>query len=116
MHCSADEATIGDLIIRNEKSEDGKKFVTTVFNLEADPELIYITLRDVEKFPEFVPGSAQVKILESGNNYQVVKHSGSRGLLSADIVMRRIIDNNKRLEWKLVDGPPWEVSGYWHVE
>ena len=117
IHCSANGTGIGDLIITNEKSEDGKKFITTVFNIEADTELVYITLRNVEKFPEFMPGSAEVKILENGSNYQVVKFSGSRGFLSADIVMRRTIDdNNKRIEWKLVEGPLSEVCGYWRVE
>ena len=115
--CAVDKKSDINLVIKNEKREDGKKAVTAVFVLKADPELVYATLRDVEKFPEFMPGSADVEILEKGDSYQIVKFSGSRGLFSADIVMKRIIDDkNKRIEWCLVDGPPREVSGYWYVE
>ena len=113
---AADRSEASGLIITNEKRADGKKAVTAVFSVNADPELVYHTLRDVERFPEFMPGSAAVKMLEKKAGYQVVKFSGSRGLLSADIVMKRIIDDkNRKIEWSIVDGPPKEVSGYWSV-
>ena len=115
--CSANEVFDSRLVITNEKRDDGKKVVKSVFFIKADPEKVYRTLRDVENFTEFMPGAAEVEILEKGHDYQVVKFSGSRGLLSADIVMKRIIDDkNRRIDWVLVDGPPQEVSGCWCVE
>lgn len=115
--CRAAEMPVNKLVITNEKREDGKKIVSTAFVLKADPEQVYNVLRDVEKFTEFMPGAADVEILEKGKDFQVVKFSGSRGLLSGDITMKRKIDDdNRRIEWNLVDGPPREVCGYWHVE
>ena len=115
--CRALEADDGNLIITNEKKDDGKKAVTSLFVLNADPEKVYQTLRNVEAFTEFMPGAAKVEVLESGEGYQIVKFIGSRGLLSGDIVMKRIMDNrNRRIEWNLVDGPLREVSGYWFIE
>lgn len=115
--CKADEAADSSLIITNEKREDGKKAVKAVFILKVDPEQVYRTLLDVERFTEFMPGSAEVEILENDPGYQVVKFSGRRGLLSGDVIMKRNIDDkNRRIEWNLVDGPPREVSGYWYVE
>jgi hypothetical protein len=84
------------LDIKHEEREDGKKCVKATFILDGDPELIYNTLLQVEKFPEFMPGSAKVEILECGDNYQVVKFSGQRGMFSADIVMKRVIARKKK--------------------
>lgn len=115
--CIADDGPDCKPVITVEKREDGKKIVRSVFFLKADPDLVYRTLRDVEKFTEFMPGAAAVEVLERDTNYQVVKFSGSRGLLSGDIVMKREIDDiNRRIDWILVDGPPREVCGYWYVE
>jgi ribosome-associated toxin RatA of RatAB toxin-antitoxin module len=115
--CAVDNKSDINLIIKNEKRKDGKKAISAVFILKADPELVYSTLRDVEKFSEFMPGSADVEILEKGTNYQEVRFSGSRGIFSADIVVRRIIDDsNKRIDWNIVTGQLREMCGYWYVE
>ena len=115
--CSADEAQDCGLIIKVEKGDNGKKLIKSVFSIKADPEHVYQTLKNVKMFSEFMPGAADVEILEKGSNYQVVKFSGSRGLFSADIVMRRTInDSDKRIDWRLIDGPPKEICGFWHVE
>lgn len=112
--CSADDS---NLVITTEKDDNGKKFIMAEFTLKADPELVYHLFRDVKKFSEFMPGSADVDILEKGTGYQVVKFSGSRGLLSGDIVMRRNIDDSsKKIGWSLVKGAPREVCGFWQVE
>jgi ribosome-associated toxin RatA of RatAB toxin-antitoxin module len=113
----ADENICSEPVITYEKGADGKKIIKALFMINADPELVYHTLRDVTKFPEFMPGAAGVKMVEDHDDYQIVKFSGERGLLSADIVMKRtIIDKKRRVEWSLVEGPPREVKGYWHVE
>jgi ribosome-associated toxin RatA of RatAB toxin-antitoxin module len=114
---SSAQETDETLVIKNEKQKDGKKCIKATFSLNADPDLVYNTLCNVEKFPEFMPGSSKVKILEKGENYQVVKFSGKKGILSADIIMKRIIDKkNRKINWNLVDGPMRNVSGYWLVE
>ena len=115
--CAAKDLSGCNLVITDEKIEGGKKAVKAVFVLKAEPEQVYYILRDVERFTEFMPGSAEVEILEKDTDYQVVKFSGKRGLLSGDVIMKRNIDDNRRrIEWNLVDGPPREVSGYWYVE
>ncbi len=115
--CTAGDRSDKNLVITYEKNEDGKKYIKAVFKLDADPEKVYRTLRDVEMFPEFMPGSAAVEIIEKKEKHQVVKFSGSRGLLSADITMKRFIDDeNKKIGWTILDGPPKEVNGYWLVK
>ncbi|MBN1904773.1 MAG: SRPBCC family protein [Deltaproteobacteria bacterium] len=105
------------LKISTEKGKDGKRHIRASFNLKADPDEVYNTLLDVELFPEFMPGSADVKMVEKSSDYQIVRFSGNRGLLSGDVVMKRIRDLQKRqIEWFLIDGLPKEVRGYWLVE
>ncbi len=110
------ERTNEDLMITEALRPDGKKTLRAVFHVKADPDLVYRTLRDVEFFPEFMPNSDRVEILERGERFQIVKFSGSRGFFRADIVMKRMLsDEERRIEWCLVQGPPREVSGYWQV-
>lgn len=110
------EETYGEVVLGEELRPDGKKALRAVFHVKADPDLVYRTLRDVERFPEFMPDSKRVKILEKGERHQIVAFSGSRGPLRADIVMKRVVDDReRRIEWSLVKGPPRELSGYWQV-
>ena len=114
---ATDKSSDTNLVITSEKRDDGKKFITAVFNLNADSDLVYNTLREVKKFPEFMPGSADVELIENDKNIQIVKFSGSRGFLSGDILMKRIFnEKNKIIEWSLVEGPLREVCGSWRVE
>lgn len=105
------------ILITDELRPDGEKAVRAVFRVKADPDLVYQTLRDVERFPEFMPNSERVEILEQRDGFQIVKFSGSRGVFKADIVMERLLDNaRRRIDWHLVEGPPRALSGYWQVE
>jgi ribosome-associated toxin RatA of RatAB toxin-antitoxin module len=78
---------------------------------------VYHTLRDAERFPEFMPGTDEVRILEDNGKCKTVLFKGSRGFLSAEVVLRRISDDPlRRISWSLVRGSLKSSDGFWSVE
>jgi ribosome-associated toxin RatA of RatAB toxin-antitoxin module len=103
--------------ITEEKMSGGRIAIQAVFRIDAPPDQIYRILRDVSRFPEFMPGTREVKILESGEGYQVASFLGDGGLLGSAVVMRReLADPERRISWTLVEGRARELKGFWLVQ
>jgi len=102
--------------ITEEKMPEGRVAIQAVFRIDAPPDQVYKTLRDVSRFPEFMPGTREVRILESGEGYQVASFLGDGGLLESNVVMKRILaDTERRISWTLVEGRAREMKGFWLV-
>lgn len=111
------QAAEKEIVISDQKRPDGKKEITAVFYLDTEPELIYGILKDVRKFPEFMPDSEKVDMIEEGDNFHIVKFSGAIGPFDSIVVMKRVFnDQDKSIEWVQLEGLAKEVSGLWKVE
>ena len=105
------------MAIIDQTTPDGRAEVRAVFRLEAAPDTVYETLRDPSHFPEFMPNSRDVEILESGKDYQVVQIWGTNNLLGRSVTTKRVYhDHQLRISWSLVEGHLKSVKGYWHVK
>ena len=117
--CSqSDTASLAEgVTVTEEKMPGGRIAIQAVFRIQARPDQVYRTLRDVSRFPEFMPGTREVRILESGEGYQVAGFLGDGGLSGSTVVMRReLADTERRISWTLVEGRARELQGFWLVQ
>jgi ribosome-associated toxin RatA of RatAB toxin-antitoxin module len=92
--------------VTEEKMPSGRVAIQAVFRIDAPPDRVYKTLRDASRFPEFMPGTKEVRIVESGEGYQVASFRGGSGLFESTLVMKRT----------LVKGRVREMKGFWLVQ
>jgi ribosome-associated toxin RatA of RatAB toxin-antitoxin module len=103
--------------VTEEKIPGGRIAIQAVFRIDAPPDQVYKTLRDASRFPEFMPGTKEVRILESGDGYQVASFLGGSGLFESTVVMKRTLaDTERRVSWTLVKGRVREMTGFWLVQ
>ena len=87
------------------------------FLVRGDADAVYEILRDAEKFPEFMPNTDEVQVLEQAGDHQIVSFKGSSGLFKSEVVLRRVADNcSRRISWSLVRGSLKSSEGFWAVE
>jgi ribosome-associated toxin RatA of RatAB toxin-antitoxin module len=87
------------------------------FLVRGDVDDVYTTLRDAEKFPEFMPNTDEVQVLERAQDHQIVSFKGSSGLFKSEIVLRRVADDrSRRISWNLVRGSLKSSDGFWAIE
>jgi len=112
-----DEATRTNITVTEEKMEGGRVAIRAVFRIEAQPRTVYETLKDIAEFPEFMPDTKEVQILESGPGYHIANVLTENGLLLTRIVLKRIFSEAEyRISWYQVEGQAREVDGFWLVK
>jgi ribosome-associated toxin RatA of RatAB toxin-antitoxin module len=103
--------------IHNETSPDGTPGIRAYFQVEAETDVIYQTLCDSTRFPEFMPDSREVCILESGPNYQIGCFSGVVGFINSKLTLKRVCDDATHcISWSMLEGIPRSMTGYWLIE
>lgn len=103
--------------LSNERMPDGKNAIKAIFRITAAPVDVFETLRDATRFPEFMPDTREVRIVENGPGYQIAYFHGGEGLFESDITLKREYDNRScRISWSLVKGRPRAVSGFWQID
>lgn len=111
--------TSGSRDVRFEKKalQNGKTAVRATFHVCGDCVSVYGTLRDAEKFPEFMPNTRAVTVLETGKEYRIVNFRGGTGIFKTDITLKRFCDDRQqRISWSLVAGQPKSCDGFWQVQ
>lgn len=107
----------GEVQISDETAPDGTPGIRAVFWMEAEADVVYQTLRDSQHFPEFMPDTRKVFVLESGPDYQIACFSGVVGFINSDLTLKRVYDDTtRRISWSLISGLPREMTGFWLVE
>jgi ribosome-associated toxin RatA of RatAB toxin-antitoxin module len=103
--------------LSSERMADGKTAIKAVFRIIAAPEAVYETLRDAARFPEFMPDTREVRIVETGPGYQIAYFWGGAGLFESKLTLKREYDDRRqRISWSLVSGRPRAVTGFWQIE
>lgn len=96
---------------------DSRMALQATFLVNGNADDVYRALRDAEKFPEFMPGTEEVEVLEKTDVFQIVLFKGSSGPFSAEVVLRRVADDcRRRITWSLVRGSLKSSDGFWAVE
>jgi ribosome-associated toxin RatA of RatAB toxin-antitoxin module len=96
---------------------DAHTAMRATFLVRGDADAVYTTLRDAEKFPEFMPNTDEVTVLERAEDHQIVSFKGSSGLFKSEVILRRVADNrSRRISWSLVRGSLKSSEGFWAVE
>ncbi len=95
---------------------DSRTALRATFLVDGSADDVYHTLRDAERFPEFMPGTDEVCVLENKDTMQIVSFKGRRGFITAEVVLRRTSDDqNRRITWSLVRGSLKSSDGFWTV-
>jgi ribosome-associated toxin RatA of RatAB toxin-antitoxin module len=103
--------------LSNERMADGETAIKAIFRITAAPGAVYETLRDATRFPEFMPGTREVRIVETGPGYQIAYFHGGEGLFESDITLKREYnDRSCRIAWSLIKGRPRTVTGFWQID
>lgn len=96
---------------------DKRMALRAAFLVRGDVDDVYTTLRDAEKFSEFMPNTDEVKVLEHAEDHQIVSFKGSSGPFKSEVVLRRVADDrSRRIVWSLVRGSLKSSDGFWSVE
>jgi ribosome-associated toxin RatA of RatAB toxin-antitoxin module len=77
------------------------------------PELVYQLVEDVERYPQFVPGCTDAKVLERAGHEMVARLAVRRGPLRTEFTTRNRLDPGRSMHMDLVDGPFRLLEGNW---
>jgi ribosome-associated toxin RatA of RatAB toxin-antitoxin module len=77
------------------------------------PELVYRLVEDVERYPEFVPGCTDAKVLERSAHEMVARLAVRRGPLRTEFTTRNRLEPGRSMHMDLVDGPFKLLEGNW---
>jgi ribosome-associated toxin RatA of RatAB toxin-antitoxin module len=77
------------------------------------PELVYRLVEDIERYPQFVPGCTEARILERGDGEVVARLAVRRGPLRTAFTTRNRLDPGRRVRMDLVEGPFSMLEGEW---
>jgi len=123
LHCRAAQTTsvpaaCDDSVYFSRSVEpDARTALRASFRVHGDVDDVYRTLRDAERFPEFMPGTHEVVVLEDSAEFQIVSFKGGCGLFATEVVLRRTSDDQqRRISWSLVRGSLKSSDGFWEVE
>lgn len=77
------------------------------------PQLVYQLVEDIERYPQFVPGCTEARVLERGDNEVVARLTVRRGPLHTQFTTRNRLDRARSVHMDLVDGPFQMLEGDW---
>jgi ribosome-associated toxin RatA of RatAB toxin-antitoxin module len=77
------------------------------------PELVYQVVEDVERYPEFVPGCTEAKVLERTATQMIARLAVRRGALRTQFTTRNRLEPGRSMHMDLVDGPFRVLEGNW---
>lgn len=80
------------------------------------PQQMYDLVNDVESYPEFLPGCAETKLLESSDEHMKASLKISKGGFSKWFTTRNELTAPSQIIIHLVDGPFKQLEGHWDFE
>jgi ribosome-associated toxin RatA of RatAB toxin-antitoxin module len=76
-------------------------------------ELVYRLVEDVERYPEFVPGCSEAKVLERSATEMVARLSVRRGPLRTAFTTPNRLNPGRGVKLDLIEGPFSMLEGEW---
>jgi ribosome-associated toxin RatA of RatAB toxin-antitoxin module len=104
----------GETVVRDLAVPDGGGVVASFF-VAAPAAVAREVLWETERFPEFMPGSRRVRLLEHSASRQVAEMVGGEGPISVRIVSERRLEP-RGIVWRSVGGDVKRNDGAWTFE
>ncbi len=79
-------------------------------------EQMYQLVNDVERYPQFLPGCGNARLLSSSENELVAMIEIAKAGMRRWFTTRNRMVPGRRIELTLVDGPFRSLQGYWSFE
>lgn len=79
-------------------------------------EQMYRLVNDIERYPEFMPGCANSKILERGEHWLEAELELKKAGFHQHFVTRNELKENERISMTLVKGPFKSLAGEWQFK
>jgi ribosome-associated toxin RatA of RatAB toxin-antitoxin module len=76
-------------------------------------ETLYRLVEDVERYPEFVPGCTEAKVLQRTEREMLARLAVRRGPLHTSFTTRNQLDPGRAVQMHLVEGPFRLLEGRW---
>lgn len=77
------------------------------------PQLLYRLVEDVERYPEFVPGCTEARVLERADHEMLARLAVRRGPLHTAFTTRNCLEPGRAVRMHLVEGPFRILEGRW---
>jgi len=77
------------------------------------PQTLYRLVEDVERYPEFVPGCTEARVLEREDHQMLARLSVRRGPLHTTFTTRNELEPGRAVRMHLVEGPFRMLEGRW---
>ena len=85
--------------------------------INAPADKVYQIVKDMGRYPEFIPSLKEVTVLENGPGYTVTKWVSKVQSFTLQWTERdTFFDEERRVEYKLVEGAMKKFEGKWLVE
>ncbi|WP_018962982.1 type II toxin-antitoxin system RatA family toxin [Coprothermobacter platensis] len=85
--------------------------------VNAPADKVYDIVKDMGRYAEFIPSLKEVTVLESGPNYTITKWVSKVQTFTLQWTERdTFFDDDRRIEYKLVEGAMKKFEGKWLVE
>jgi ribosome-associated toxin RatA of RatAB toxin-antitoxin module len=80
------------------------------------PAEMFALINDVAAYPSFLPWCAQAEIREQGADRIVASLTVTKGTIRQTFTTENRLDENRRIEVRLVDGPFRKLHGVWRFD
>ena len=77
------------------------------------PSRLYQLVKDVERYPEFVPGCTAAQVLQRHEHAMVARLAVKRGPLRTEFTTRNELEPDRAVHMHLVEGPFRLLEGRW---
>jgi ribosome-associated toxin RatA of RatAB toxin-antitoxin module len=108
----------GNILIDVQQSQKQPKgMVSALVLIDAPPATIWKIMTDCPKAPTFVPGLKSCKVLESGKNWEIIRHDVKWIWFFPKIsyVFRANYKINRRIDFVRIKGDLREMRGSWFL-
>ena len=79
-------------------------------------ESMFDLINDVKKYPEFIPGCAQTKVLEQDSNNMIASLLISKAGVRQWFTTHNTLKRGEFIQMSLVDGPFSRLTGGWTIK
>jgi ribosome-associated toxin RatA of RatAB toxin-antitoxin module len=108
----------GNILVDVKRSEKQPKgMVNALVLIDAPPATIWKIMTDCPEAPTFVPGLKSCKVLETGKNWEIIRHDVKWIWFFPKIsyVFRADYKINRRIDFVRIKGDLREMRGSWHL-
>ncbi|NPV88570.1 polyketide cyclase/dehydrase superfamily [Coprothermobacteraceae bacterium] len=92
-------------------------FVEESILVQSAPEKVYAIVKDMERYPAFVPSLKEVLVLERGDNYTITRWVSKVQNFTLQWTEKDTFDDDSmRVHYELIEGAMRKFEGDWFIE